>query len=384
MKVCLVSHAYLEKGYLPVLAALAAQPGVELALITPNRYKLGLRTSSGEFSNIDTTFRTYPIPIRWGSRQSTFLYDVTLLARALDEFRPEIVLHEQEVYTLGAVQLAWMTSKRSIPLVMFVWENLPRSLSWPRRRLRSYVLKLCSGLIVGSTASAKVHKGWGFNGPMEIIPQMGVSALNANPVLGLRGAGELRLAFAGRLIPEKGIDCLLRAVARLSAKRVKVRCTVAGDGPEMEKLVALCRAYNIEGLVHFAGVLQIERVAELLGRTDVLVLPSRRTNKWEEQFGRILVEAMAQATVSVGSRTGAIPEVIDSEDLIFDEDDDEKLADILVRLYTTPELFKAQQERLWMRARDLYLNEILAARKIEWMREIVQRWKRSASSCGSK
>jgi glycosyltransferase involved in cell wall biosynthesis len=115
-----------------------------------------------------------------------------------------------------------------------------------------------------------------------------------------------------------------------------------------------------------------------------LVLPSRRTNKWEEQFGRILVEAMAQATVSVGSRTGAIPEVIDSEDLIFDEDDDEKLADILVRLYTTPELFKAQQERLWMRARDLYLNEILAARKIEWMREIVQRWKRSASSCGSK
>jgi len=85
------------------------------------------------------------------------------------------------------------------------------------------------------------------------------------------------------------------------------------------------------------------------------------------------VEAMAQGTVTVGSRTGAIPEVIDSEDLIFDEDDDEALASILERLYTVPALFKAQQERLWMRARDLYLNEILAARKIEWMREIVQR-----------
>jgi glycosyltransferase involved in cell wall biosynthesis len=373
MKVCLVSHAYLEKGYLPVLAALAAQPGVELALITPNRYKLGLQTSSGEFSNIDTSYRTYPIPIRWGSRQGAFLYYVTPLARALDEFKPDIVLYEQEVFALGAGQLAWMTSRRSIPLVMFVWENLPRSLSWPRRRLRSYVLKSCSGLMVGSTASAKVHKGWGFSGPMQIIPQMGVSALNANPVFGLRGAGELRLAFAGRLIPEKGIDCLLRAVARLSTKRVKVKCTVAGDGPEMEKLVTLSRAQNIEGLVHFAGVLQMEGIAELLGKTDILVLPSRRAKKWEEQFGRILVEAMAQGTVTVGSRTGAIPEVIDSEDLIFDEDDDEALASILERLYTVPALFKAQQERLWMRARDLYLNEILAARKIEWMREIVQR-----------
>jgi glycosyltransferase involved in cell wall biosynthesis len=384
MKVCLVSHAYLERGYLPALAALAAQPGVELALITPNQYKLSLKTSSGEFSNIDTSYRTYAIPIRWGSRQGAFFYHFTALACALDDFKPDIVLHEQEVFALGAGQLAWMTSRRSIPLVMFVWENLPRSLSWPRRRLRSYVLGSCSGLIVGSAASAKVHKGWGFKGPMEIIPQMGVSALNPSPAFGLRGAGELRIAFAGRLIPEKGIDCLLRAVGRLNAKRMNVKCTIAGDGPELKKLVALSRELNIESLIHFAGVLQMEKIAELLGKTDVLVLPSRRAKTWEEQFGRILVEAMAQATVTVGSRTGAIPEVVGSEDLIFDEDDDQALARILERLYTVPELFKAQQERLWVRAKNLYLNEIVAARKIEWMTEIVQHWGYSRSFCGVK
>jgi len=96
------------------------------------------------------------------------------------------------------------------------------------------------------------------------------------------------------------------------------------------------------------------------------------------------VEAMAQATVTVGSRTGAIPEVVGSEDLIFDEDDDQALARILERLYTVPELFKAQQERLWVRAKNLYLNEIVAARKIEWMTEIVQHWGYSRSFCGVK
>jgi glycosyltransferase involved in cell wall biosynthesis len=372
MKVCIVSHAFVEQGYRPVLAALAAQPGVELALITPNRYKLGLQSSSGDFSSTDAPCRTYAIPIRWGARQGAFIYHASDLSNSLDDFKPDIVLHEQEVFALGAGQLAWMTSTRSIPLVMFVWENLHRSLAMPRRLLMRYVLNSCSGLITGSTGSAAVHKAWGFRGPVEVIPQMGTAALNANPRFGLRSPGTLHVSFAGSLIRDKGIECLLRAVAQLSAKGINIKCSIAGKGPDKDRLVALSKTLHIEDRVHFAGLLTMESVAELFKQSDVLALPSRRTKVWEEQFGRVLVEAMAQATVTVGSNTGAIPEVIDSGDLIFDENDHNGLASILERCYTDPVFFEAQQRRLWMRAREHYLNEVLAARKVQFMTTILQ------------
>jgi glycosyltransferase involved in cell wall biosynthesis len=97
------------------------------------------------------------------------------------------------------------------------------------------------------------------------------------------------------------------------------------------------------------------------------VLPSRRTKVWEEQFGRILVEAMAQATVTVGSRTGAIPEVIGSESLLFDEDDDQTLAELLIELASDSGLFEAHQRALWQRASDLYRNDTLSKQRVEFL-----------------
>jgi glycosyltransferase involved in cell wall biosynthesis len=59
---------------------------------------------------------------------------------------------------------------------------------------------------------------------------------------------------------------------------------------------------------------------------DVLVLPSRTTPRWKEQFGRVLVEAMACETPVIGSDSGEIPYVIGRDGLIFPEDDIDALA----------------------------------------------------------
>lgn len=107
------------------------------------------------------------------------------------------------------------------------------------------------------------------------------------------------------------------------------------------------------------GVLSIDGVRNILARSNTLVLPSRRTEVWEEQFGRILVEAMAEATVTVGSRTGAIPEVIASEDLLFAEDDHHQLATILERLSASEVELAGHQHHLWLRAGKLHTNKSL-------------------------
>jgi glycosyltransferase involved in cell wall biosynthesis len=70
---------------------------------------------------------------------------------------------------------------------------------------------------------------------------------------------------------------------------------------------------------------------------DVLVLPSRRRPNWVEQFGRVLIEAMACGVAVIGSETGEIPHVIGDAGLIFPEGDVMALRDALTGLATDPE-----------------------------------------------
>ncbi len=67
-------------------------------------------------------------------------------------------------------------------------------------------------------------------------------------------------------------------------------------------------------------------------RLDVLALPSRTTPTWKEQFGRVLIEAMACGVPVVGSDSGEIPHVIGDAGLIFAEDDVAALRTHLQRL----------------------------------------------------
>jgi glycosyltransferase involved in cell wall biosynthesis len=306
------------------------------------------------------------------------MYKSPALLRALDEFQPDVVLHEQEVYTLSAGQIAEVVAQRRIPLVMFVWENVQRRLSWPRRALRRYVLDRCSGLLVGSEGARAVHQAWGYNGPLKIVPQMGVSHVTTTPVFGRRNGKAFHVAFAGRLVAEKGVDCLIRAVALLRQRRVEVCCQIAGQGPEMPKLMALVEQLQIREAVDFIGAVPRPEVLRLLSNSDVLVLPSRRTGFWEEQFGRILVEAMAEATVTVGSRTGAISEVIGAKDLLFEEDNHVELADIIERLAECEALLASRQRQLLARVSEKYMDDRLAQERLAFLKS-VSAWRRSSS-----
>ena len=363
MRITIISHAYAEPAYSPVLESMVAYPGLELALITPDRYRGRFQASPCQFETAVVGLRTYALPIVFGQRQGAFIYRPAALSRALVEFGPDLILHEQEVYAAGAGQVAAAAAKESIPLVMFVWENVHRSLFWPRRRLVRYVLERCAGLIAGSAGAAHVHRDWGFRGPMTVIPQMGVPQLNPAPVFGRRSGGCFRVSFAGRLVPAKGIDCLLRAVAEVRSKGINLECKVVGRGAGLQKLISLRNSLGV-------GPQSVEGVRKVLAKSDALVLPSRRTKIWEEQFGLILIEAMAEATVTVGSRTGAIPEVVASDDLLFDEDNHHQLAAILERLAASEVELAGHQHRLWLRAGRLYTNESLAARRIDFLKKV--------------
>jgi len=92
----------------------------------------------------------------------------------------------------------------------------------------------------------------------------------------------------------------------------------------------------------------------------------------------VLAEAMAEATVTVGSRTGAIPEVIGMEELLFDEDDVQGMARVLQHLARDAGFFLWSQVHLWQQVRERFGTDGVAAQKVRYLSGVRDRAQASA------
>jgi glycosyltransferase involved in cell wall biosynthesis len=134
-----------------------------------------------------------------------------------------------------------------------------------------------------------------------VIPHAAAAAA-ADPVAISPGL----VGFAGRLVPEKGADVLLDALAQLPAALGPVRARIVGDGPERPRLEARARELGLGARVEFLGHVARDEVQRRLAPAAVQVVPSR----WAEPFGLVTIEAMARGTPVVASATGAAPELV--------------------------------------------------------------------------
>ncbi len=173
------------------------------------------------------------------------------------------------------------------------------------------------------------------------------------------------IGFVGRLIPAKGLRILLEAAARLTADFTLL---IDGQGPYRADLEGTARALGLSARLVFMEPSH-EEVPEYLACMDALVLPSYTTPQWTEQFGRVLVEAMACGVPVVGSTSGAIPSVIGDAGLVFPERDAAALAKCLERLTTEPALREDLRRRGLERARTGFSWEHVAGLMCDVYRE---------------
>jgi glycosyltransferase involved in cell wall biosynthesis len=104
---------------------------------------------------------------------------------------------------------------------------------------------------------------------------------------------------------------------------------------------------------------------------DVLVLPSVSRSNWKEQFGRVLIEAMACDVITIGARSGAIPEVIGDAGLIFTEGNVEELRAHLQRLIDDIDLREELRHKGRQRVTANYTQAAIARNTVEVYRELL-------------
>ncbi len=142
------------------------------------------------------------------------------------------------------------------------------------------------------------------------------------------------------VLPDKGLDLLLTALARLA---VPFRAVIAGSGPGEELLREQARAAGLLDRVHFTGWLDSPAMETLYSRADVVVCPS----VWNEPFGLVGIEAYAHGRPVVAFAVGGIPEWLEDEatGLLVARKDTRALAHAMERLITDLELARRMGER---------------------------------------
>jgi glycosyltransferase involved in cell wall biosynthesis len=297
---------------------------------------------------------------------------VTRISKLIEDVAPRVAFIEEEPTSVPSVQWGLALRRAAVPFGVQAAENLDRPWPLPARTFRRWTLAHASFVAARSPTAAELVRRLRPGLSTPVIPHH----VPAWPVAARPAHEAFIIGYAGRLVPEKGLDILIDAAAGLGG----IALRMVGNGPmraELQERAAL-RSVRLE---IDAGVRHEDMAAAYAG-FDVLVLPSRTTSTWAEQFGRALVEAMWCGVPVVGSNSGEIPWMIGSlgGGLVVPEGDVSALREVLVRLRDSPGLRRELAEQGSSRAREQFSVAAVASGLDQALRDAMEEEVDSMSS----
>src|SRR5437762_7576123 len=292
-RVLVLSHTELQPAHRGKLRALAAR-GLEVTVAIPQRWR------EPWFGRpIDVAWErqggleVFPLPASGmgGGRNAELAnakYGRRALKALLRDRRPDLVQIEEEPNSNAARQVLGAARRFGIPVVLFTHQNVALDQGWWAHWKQRRMLRKLTGLVAGSDLAGTIVRQDAPNLPIAVIPQLGALAPHEPQHVPHEG---LAIGVVGRLVPQKGLDTLLQALAL--QRGLKWRLTIVGDGPERERLEARASELRLAARVRWTGGVPAEQVADLWRGPDVLVQPSLALRAWRAANGHILIEGRA-------------------------------------------------------------------------------------------
>jgi glycosyltransferase involved in cell wall biosynthesis len=159
-------------------------------------------------------------------------------------------------------------------------------------------------ICISEHVAQRVSEGHGHDSNIEVVYN-GVDTSLFQPSVAPAVSTAPAILSVGNLIPIKGHELLLRALAAIVPSHPQVQCRIIGDGPERFRLQQLARELHMEDRVHFLGRRSRSEVAEAMRQCTLFALPS-----WYEGLGCVYLEAMATERVAIACRGQGIEEII--------------------------------------------------------------------------
>lgn len=364
MNVVVVSHALLVPANRDRWRVLAQTHNVHVCLIVPKNWVsrwLGVKQVMQGESEIGEMFEVCPLQVLNPGNMMRYTY--ISLDMELKRIKPDIIQIHQEPTSFACIQTLlyrrlWAPGAKTL---IFTWNNISTRARNPIiRLLKKFTLAKTDAFIAGNSEAKSILLDEGFKKPIFVQTEIGVNEKIWQPIqtddkeaLSKR----FTIGFVGRLEPSKGVWDLIQSVKRLDEDW---ELLLVGNGPLAEEITRWIQSEECKNRVRILSGLERKDLPPVYQSMDVLVLPSRTTPTWKEQFGLVLAEAMLSGVPVIGSDSGAIGEVIGDAGLIFPEGNVEALVRCLSEVMRKKELRDEMASRGYSRALRLYSTQALA------------------------
>ncbi|MEG4986564.1 hormogonium polysaccharide biosynthesis glycosyltransferase HpsO [Microcoleus sp. BR0-C5] len=389
MRILVASHTYIvdiNREKFKILANL--EPDIEVTVVVPQRWKPGgVQNKIIETQFYQTgSFKVVPVSNFSQNNQGLLTFGTDLI-ELLHKIKPQIIQVEQGSKSIACAQLILLNKllKLQAKNILFTWWNLPYKLKWPVSILENYNLQHTDGIIAGNLDGAKILRQRGYQGAVKVMPQLGVDEAlfrhtgkdaDLSRRFGIEQT-DFVVGFVGRFVEEKGLLTLAEALAGL--KKISWKWLLVGQGKLRTHLAEKCIEWGISDRIIWVESVSHEEIPPYINLMNCLVLPSQTSYKfktlttvgWKEQFGHVLIEAMACKIPVIGSDCGEIPHVIGDAGLLFPEGNAGVLRECLQKLMERRELAADLGDRGYHRAMSNYTNKALAEQLLEFYKELL-------------
>ncbi len=367
IKVLLIAHACQVGNEGQQRAQQLGQlPGIDLRVLTPDRwYEHGSWRTTQLPVAPTYAFQAERVRFPWSGPTQWYLHHYPALAATLRAFQPDVIDLWEEAWGLVSVQACWLRN-RLLPSAKIVSEteaNIPRTHPTPFKQFRSYTLRNTDYAVARQTEGIAVLRAKGYTGPVQVIgnavdPELfcPLDRQACKKALGLSG---FVVGYVGRLIESKGLMDLVDTLAHVPKETTLI---FVGSGDLQSALQKRAKELGLAQRVRFFPPRKMTELPMVMNALDALLLVSRTTATWKEQFGRVIIEAHACETPVIGSDSGAIPEVIGEGGLTVREGDVAAIAAAIVKLKDYPALARKLGQTGRLQVEALYTWKRVAER----------------------
>jgi glycosyltransferase involved in cell wall biosynthesis len=321
MNVLVIWKALVSEAYHKRFIELAKFKDVELTLVVPTKWH-----NTRLEKECCSEYKIIPRKIVLNGFNHFHWY--LGLERIISQVRPDILHIEEEHYSIVTYQAIRLAKRYNVRCMFVSLQNIYKKYPFPFSWMEKYNLKNvdCTVAVSDEIRDVLIRKGLGKE-KISVIPY-GVDHLMYRKIKSQKlrskyGLDSFTIGYMGRFVIEKGIMDLLYAVSRINNN---FNLLLVGSGKLKYKIEAEGRRLGLFEKIRIVDSISSSQVPYYLNCMDCLVLPSRTTRKWKEQFGRVLTEAMSCEVPVIGSDSGEIPNVIGDCGLIFKEGDADDLS----------------------------------------------------------
>jgi glycosyltransferase involved in cell wall biosynthesis len=355
MKVLVLWKALVSEAYHKRFIELAKLKGVELTLVVPTEW---------DNTRLEKEYckKCKIIPIKIIMSGYNHFHWYPGLAKIIRQVRPDILHIEEEHYSIVTYQAIRLAKKYNVKCMFVSLQNIYKIYPFPFSWIEGYNMRNADYAVAASDEIRNVlmRKGLGKEN-IPVIPY-GVDPLiyrkiESQKLRSQLGVDSFTIGFIGRFVKEKGVIDLLKAVSRINNN---FNLLMVGSGKLRYEIEAEGRRLGILEQIRIVDSIPSSRIPYYLNCMDCLVLPSRTTRKWKEQFGRVLIETMSCEVPVIGSDSGEIPNVIGGCGLIFKEGDVGDLYSKIMQLINDIDLRMDLAKKGRQRVLDNFTQEIVA------------------------